>query len=311
MRVCRADLQKKNNLINSMGVSGSLISPFNNTCKWNKNSDSCTFCHTQYKYLAPSFATGPYYYSAVQTRFHLLCHHRFPTLISVVQWYIQPYNFMFVTIFCVPSLVSNFTSLSADIFATANFVQDRSVRKFSKSRAFVVFLSNARKRRTINTPSAFSDIHSLLHLHTIPTHAPKGVSMVTDTLPCRPLYWVRRPGPLGAVPRSRDKRMTLRSRLPTRLHILGLPPARLRPVQCPTVCITWVTGDSAVNLHLLLHVASNPLLNRVYIRSFSPQFSICKAIPSFMQTIILFKAHQHTPICQTTHVHPPNNLGSS
>lgn len=200
--------------------------------------------------IVPSFTTGHHCYSTVQTRFHSPYNHRFPTLISVVQWYIQPYNFTFVTIFCVPSLMSNFTSLAlaADIFATANFVQDQSVRKFSKGRAFVVFLSNARKWRTINTPSAFSDIHSLLHLRTIPTHAPKGVSMVTDTLPCRPLYWVRRPGPLGAVLRSRDKSMTPRSRLPTHLHILGLPPARLRPVQCPTVCITWVTGNSAVNL---------------------------------------------------------------
>ena len=69
--------------------------------------------------------------------------------------------------------------------------------------------------------------------------------MVTGILQCLPLSWVQRPDPLGAVLRSRDKSMTPRSRLPTRLHILGLLPARLRPVQCPTVCITWVTGYPA------------------------------------------------------------------
>ena len=69
--------------------------------------------------------------------------------------------------------------------------------------------------------------------------------MVTGILQCPPLSWVQRPDPLGAVLRSRDKSTTPRSRLPTRLHILGLLPARLRPVQCPTVCITWVTGYPA------------------------------------------------------------------
>ena len=88
--------------------------------------------------------------------------------------------------------------------------------------------------------------------------------------------------------------MTLRSRLPTRLHTLEQPPPFLRPVRCPTVYM-WVTSEfmSVAKLCVLPACAISRAVcpSRFVSTSLNVQ-TAQRAVESWLRANSLFKAHQ-------------------